>query len=219
MSILYEERQSDSPYVESVTRGYTMSDGSTVRPAEIHWHLVIVQEKGAVHPLVVGPWSTAGVAAWKEGAEILWIKFALGVFMPHLPAKTFLDRETALPGADSHSFWLKGSAWQFPHYDNVEAFVERLVHDDVLDRDPVVGAALENQPLQIAPRTLRHRFLCATGLTQSHVYQFGRAQQAAALLRQGRSILDTVDEAGYFDQPHLTRSLKRFIGKTPAQLS
>ncbi len=32
------------------------------------------------------------------------------------------------------------------------------------------------------------------------------------------SILDTVERAGYFDQPHLTRSLKRFIGQTPAQI-
>jgi methylphosphotriester-DNA--protein-cysteine methyltransferase len=45
-----------------------------------------------------------------------------------------------------------------------------------------------------------------------------RAHQAAALLRQGVSILDTTDALGYFDQPHLTRSLKQFVGHTPAQL-
>jgi Transcriptional regulator containing an amidase domain and an AraC-type DNA-binding HTH domain len=32
------------------------------------------------------------------------------------------------------------------------------------------------------------------------------------------SILDVVYEAGYYDQPHLTRSLKYFIGQTPAQI-
>jgi AraC-like DNA-binding protein len=32
------------------------------------------------------------------------------------------------------------------------------------------------------------------------------------------SILDTLHQAGYFDQPHLTRSLKYFIGQTPAQI-
>ncbi len=45
-----------------------------------------------------------------------------------------------------------------------------------------------------------------------------RARQAADLLAQGVSILDTVDQAGYADQPHLTRSLKHFIGQTPAQI-
>jgi AraC-like DNA-binding protein len=67
-------------------------------------------------------------------------------------------------------------------------------------------------------RTVRHRFLRATGLNASRIRQVKRAQHAQALLRQGVSILDTVDEAGYFDQPHLTRSLKQFIGYTPAQI-
>jgi AraC-like DNA-binding protein len=37
-------------------------------------------------------------------------------------------------------------------------------------------------------------------------------------LKQGISILDAVTLAGYADQPHLTRSLKRLVGQTPAQL-
>jgi len=45
-----------------------------------------------------------------------------------------------------------------------------------------------------------------------------RAHKAVELLQQGVSILDTVYEAGYYDQPHLTRSLKQFIGKTPSQI-
>jgi methylphosphotriester-DNA--protein-cysteine methyltransferase len=65
---------------------------------------------------------------------------------------------------------------------------------------------------------VRHRFLQATGQTQSHIRQYERAIKAASLLRHGVSILDTVFEAGYFDQPHLTRSLKHFLGFTPAQI-
>jgi hypothetical protein len=30
--------------------------------------------------------------------------------------------------------------------------------------------------------------------------------------------LETLWQAGYADQPHLTRSLKRFVGQTPAQI-
>jgi methylphosphotriester-DNA--protein-cysteine methyltransferase len=76
---------------------------------------------------------------------------------------------------------------------------------------------LQDQVPDAASRTVRHRFLQATGLTQNHIRQFRRAQQAAALLEQGVSILDVVDTLGYFDQPHLTKALKRFTGKTPAQ--
>jgi methylphosphotriester-DNA--protein-cysteine methyltransferase len=37
-------------------------------------------------------------------------------------------------------------------------------------------------------------------------------------LQQGASIPDTIIQAGYFDQPHLTHALKRFIGQTPVQI-
>ena len=106
MSIIYEERSSDSPYVETITRGWTESDGSTIRPAEVHWHMVFARHNGRIQPLVVGPWTSAGVASWAEGAEILWIKFKLGTFMPHLPPRDFLDVERILPGAARQSFWL-----------------------------------------------------------------------------------------------------------------
>jgi hypothetical protein len=38
------------------------------------------------------------------------------------------------------------------------------------------------------------------------------------LLREGVAIFDVVVGAGYFDQAHLTRSLKHFIGETPARI-
>jgi AraC-like DNA-binding protein len=217
MTIIFEERLSDSPYVEKITHGWTASDGCSVRPAECGWHMVFTQHDGKMHPLVVGPLMTAGVASWGEGAEILWVKFKLGTFMPHLPTKNYLNSETLLPEATSRSFWLKGSAWQFPSYENVETFVERLVRDDVLVCDPVVDATLQDRLPKIPPRTVRHRFLQATGLTRNHIRQFERAQRAAVLLGQGVTILDVVYQLGYFDQPHLTRAMKRFIGITPAQ--
>lgn len=217
MSLIYEERLSDSPYIELVTQGRTVGSSTTIRPAECHWHMIVVRHEGGIMPVMTGPLRTSGEVRFNEGVEMLWIKFKLGTFMPHMPTKNLLDTETPLPTATSRSFWLKGSAWQLPSYENVETFIERLVRDDILVRDPVVAAALNDEPQDIPDRTMRHRFLRATGLTQTYIRQMQRAQRAAALLEQGVPILDTVYEAGYFDQPHLTRSLKRFIGKTPAQ--
>jgi len=218
MSIIYEERPSDSPYVETIMHGRTLSDGSPVRPAECRWHMVFVRKDGEARVVFVGPWTTAGSTYYAEGAEILWVKFTLGAFMPHLPARSFLDTETILPEAASRSFWLKGSAWQLPDHENAETFVERLVRNGVLVRDPVVDAALRCRPQGLSARTVRHRFLRATGLTQSRIRQVERAQRAAALLRQGTPISDTVHEVGYFDQPHMTRSLKQWVGHAPAQI-
>jgi AraC-like DNA-binding protein len=220
MSIVYEERRSDSPYVEAVTHGLTESDGSTVRPAESRWHLVVVRQAGDARALAVGPLTGAGVASWAAGAEILWIRFAIGTFMPHVPTRNLLDTETVLPDATSKSFWLGGSALPFPDHENAEALVERLVREGVLARDPVVGAASTERPPQgLSPRTLRHRFLRATGLAQGAVRQVERANRAAAHLRRGVSIPDVVYEEGYFDQSHMTRSLKRWVGRTPARIA
>jgi hypothetical protein len=217
-SITSRARWSDSPYVESIMHGRTLSDDSPTRPAECHWHMVFVRKDGEVRAVLVGPWTTAGVAHYAEGAEILWIKFKLGAFMPHLPAGRFRDTETVLPSASSRSFWLKGSAWEFPDHENAETFVDRLVRNGVLVRDPLVDTVLRNRLQGLSPRTVRYRFLRATGLSQSRIRQIERAQQAATLLQRGILISDAVHEVGYFDQPHLTRSLKKWIGHTPAQI-
>jgi hypothetical protein len=218
MGFISEERLSDSPYVETITRGRSVGEGSIVRPAESHWHLVLVRLHGATRLLVVGPKTTAGVISYVDDAELLWIKFKLGTFLPELLARDHLDVEMALPGAGRHSFWLHGSAWQFPDFKNADTFVDRLARDGALSSDPVVSAVLQGQPHALSARAVRHRFLRATGLTHSHIQQLERARRAEALLRRGVPILDTVEEAGYFDQPHLTRSLNRWIGHTPAQL-
>jgi AraC-like DNA-binding protein len=218
MTIIFERRDSNSPYIESITQGYTAEDGLALRPAESNCHLIISKYQGKLQSLFTGPLPSAGTVTYSKGSELLWIRFALGTFMPHMPVRRFLDVETVLPAASSQSFWLKGSAWEFPDFDNVETFIDRLVREELLVRDPVVSAVLYDQPLDISSRTLRHRFLHATGLTQGYLRQQKRAQQAVMLLEQGMSILDTVFETGYFDQAHMTRSLKQFIGYTPAQI-
>lgn len=217
MTIVFETRLSDSPYIESVTWGHTLTDGAPIRPAEIHWHMVFSQHEGKLRPIIVGPWSASGQVTYGADAEILWVKFKIGTFMPHLPTRKIRDTETILPDASSRTFWLHGASWQFPTHENVETFVNRLVRDEILVYDPVVDAILQDEPQELSPRTVRHRFLQATGVSHNHIRQFERAQQAARLLAQGTSILDTVYETGYYDQPHLTRSLKQFIGYTPTQ--
>lgn len=219
MTILFEERASDSPYLATVTRGQTVGNGTSLRPAENHWHMVLRRLRGDTHLLIVGPWTTAGLISYDKDAELLWIKLKLGTYMPHLPTRGFLNSETVLPDAAKQTFWLKGSAWQFPTFENTEFFVKKLAREGVLAYDPVIGTALQGHPIELASRTVRHRFLHVTGLTQKHIRQLDRAKRAEALLQQGVSILDTVDEAGYFDQPHLTRSLKHWVGYTPAQIS
>ena len=93
------------------------------------------------------------------------------------------------------------------------------MREDLLVSDPLVQAVLAGQPPQMSMRTVRRRFLFATGLSYKAIEQIERAKQAAGLLEQGVSLLDTAYQAGYADQSHMTRSLKHFIGYTPAQIA
>jgi AraC-like DNA-binding protein len=152
------------------------------------------------------------------GTEFFGIRFKVGTVMPYLPASTLVDGDVELPDASSKSFWLNGSAWQFPSYENADTFVDWLVNQDLLVCDPAVEAALQGQLKDLSIRTVRRHFRRTTGLTQKAIHQIERARYATVLLQEGKSILDVVYEAGYYDQSHLTRSLKYFIGQTPSQI-
>lgn len=219
MTLIFEERQSDSSYVDLITTGVTTGSSTVIRPAEVHWHLVIAKFEGSILPIVTGPLTSSGIVNFTEGIEFLWIKFRLGTFIPRMPVRGILDTELTLPEAAGKLFWLDSNAWQPPTYENADTFVNRLVREGALEFDPLVPTALRDERPAFSERTVRHRFRRATGLTHIHIRQYERAQYAASLLRQGRSILDTVFDAGYFDQPHMTRSLKQFVGYTPAQLA
>ena len=220
MDLICDERVSDLPFVERIWRSQSEgSAGSFISMAESHWGMVVTRYRGRVTLTVRGPETRATPAYCPADAEFLGIQFKAGTFMPDLPAKMVMDRcDLNLPEATSHSFWLNGSAWQYPDYENVDTFVDWLAQEELLVLDPVVIAVLQKQPVAMSLRTVQRRFLQATGLTPTAARQIERARYATALLKQGLSILDTVYEAGYFDQPHLTRSLKHFIGLTPAQI-
>jgi len=219
VSAVFEHRSSESPYVEIIWRGRVEKDYSPLCPADVRWNLLFVKNREKVRISAEGPTTRSRLKNQFEGNQFLVIKFKLGVYMPYLPAIDLVDGDAVLPKAAGKSFSVNGSAWQLPSYENVETFVDRLVRSGVLIVDPLVSAVLQDQPQELSDRSVRRRFLYATGLTPRAIRQIERAQHAAALLEKGASILDATYEAGYADQPHLTRSLKRFYGQTPAQLS
>ncbi|MCI0560269.1 MAG: helix-turn-helix domain-containing protein [Nitrososphaera sp.] len=219
MIFTIEDRLSDSPFVERIWRAQSERTGSFSSIAMSCWEMVVTRYNGNFTLTVRGPESKAKpLYVSNVGAEYFGIRFKVGTVMPHLPASSLVDEDVNLPDASSKSFWLNGSAWQFPNYDNADTFVDRLVRQDLLERDPVVEATLQGQLKELSIRTARRHFLRTTGLSQSAIRQIERVRYAAVLLQEGMSILDVVYKAGYYDQPHLTRSLKYFIGQTPTQI-
>lgn len=215
-----EIRSSDSSFVHEIWHTQSEGNGNFISTAAIHWDMLIMRYRGQTTFTVQGPETQATFKSLPADAEWLGITFKLGTFMPNLPPIRLLDQyDVTLPKATGNAFWLDSSTWEFPTYDNADTFVNRLVSAGLLVRDPLVDEAMRGDPLDLTLRALQYRFRRATGLTPKAVQQIQRATQAATLLEQGRSILDTVYQLGYFDQSHLTNSLRRYIGRTPAQIS
>jgi hypothetical protein len=220
ISLPGEERLSDSPFVERVWYSRSAEGGAFISVAESHWEMVITRCRDQTTLTVRGPETHATPAFSPPDAEFCGIVFKPGAFMPSFPVSKVMDRhDINLPRASSRSFWLHGAAWRFPTFENADTFVNRLVREDLLVYDSLIDVVLREQPHSLSRRTMQRRFLQATGLTYSQLYQIQRARHATSLLEQGIAILDVVDAAGYSDQPHMTRALKHLMGQTPAQIS
>ena len=182
--------------------------------------MVVTRHKGKTTMTVRGPETKATTIDCPAEGEWFGVRFRLGTFMPQLPVANLLDRQdVVLPGATGRSFRLNGSTWDYPDFENAEVFVARLVKRGMIARDRAVDDALRGVHSALSVRSVQRHFLQATGMTHSTFRQIERARHATNLLKQGVSILDAVHEAGFFDQAHLTRSLKRLIGQTPARIA
>ncbi len=212
------ERRSDSPFVERIWTTQSERPSSFTSISTVFWSMVISKWQGHLTIGIHGPETGANRKEFPTEGEWVGIAFKLGTFVPQLSPGSLLDGNITLPGNSGRSFSLGDSAWQFPTYENAETFVDRLVRSGVLAHDPVVSAIHAGQPASLSLRMIQYRFLHATGLSQRTIRQIERARYAASLLRQGVSIFDVVAETGYSDQSHLTRSLKHFIGHTPAEI-
>jgi methylphosphotriester-DNA--protein-cysteine methyltransferase len=71
----------------------------------------------------------------------------------------------------------------------------------------------------VPERTAQSRFVRAVGLSRRTLQVIERARYAARRLREGVAIADVVCGAGYYDQPDLTRAIRRLIGHTPLDVA
>lgn len=220
MEFVFDAELPTSSFVEMLWHTRSERAGTFTSVAASNWEMVIATLNGRTTITARGPETRASEADFPADAEFFGITFKLGTFMPHLPVKTLLDRQDAtLPEASSNTFWLHGSAWEVPTFDNADVFVSRLIRQGILARDTEVAAAIQGETPNLSVRSLQYRFVQATGLTHKTIQQIERAHSALSLLEQGTPILDTAFELGFFDQAHLTNSLKRFIGKSPSQIA
>lgn len=217
--IIFEERPTDSPLIERVWRSHSEGSGEFSSMAACHWEIVVSRLEGKTSLIVRGPETQATTAHCPADGEWFAIRFKLGTFMPHLPPGELRDRnDVVLPNASGRSFWLDGSAWDHPDFENAETFVNRLVKRGLIASEPLVRDVIDGRTHGLSTRTAQRRFLQVTGMTRATIDQIGRARRAVLLLKQRYSIADVVYTCGYYDQAHFTRSMKYFVGQTPGQI-
>ena len=214
------DRPSDSPFIERVWCCHSEAGGRFLSVASTHWEFVVTRLSGDTVITLRGPETGPREVDCPANGEWFAIRFKAGTFMPALPVWRLLNgRDVNLPFAMRGRFRLDSSAWEIPDFDNAEVFVDRLVRRGLLVRDAAVAAALAGDADALNARTAQRHFRHATGMSHSAMRQIDRARHATLLLREGLSPGEAAAEAGYFDQAHLTRSLRRFIGLTPGGIA
>jgi helix-turn-helix protein len=218
MGLRFTSRRSDSPWVDAVWTCPSDRVGEMTSVAGTRCGLVFWECAGRPHAGVTGPEGATGTAPVPEGAAFVGVEFAIGTSLRGLPAPSLTGGGVELPDTTRTSFRLAGSRWETPGPDDVEALVAHLVRDGAVVRDPVVGEVVRGGRPEVSERTLERRFRAATGLTRGAVRQIERAREAAHLLAAGKGAADVVTALGYFDQAHLARALRRYVGRTATQL-
>jgi Helix-turn-helix domain len=217
---VFNDRLSDSPCVERVWTARSERAGEFLSVAASNCELVVSRYRNETFLTVRGPETHMTTVDCPADGDWLGIRLKVGAFLPHfLPAMLRDRQDVTLPGATTRSFWLGGSAWEYPTFENADTFAARLLRKGIIARDRTVDALVRGEVPLLSRRSAQRHFRRATGLTYAAFRQIERARYATTLLREGVGIADVVYRAGYFDQPHLTRSLKYLIGQTPAEVA
>lgn len=216
---LETEKDVAPAFVHRAWRTKSIPKDAFISVALPHWQIVFVRAgDGERQVFMRGPETLATESPIPQDCEFWGVEFKLGTYMPEASVAGLADRAFEVKVDPLGCFSLGGRRWEWPNFDDVDAFVSALANDGALVRDPVVEDVLDRKPTELTERTLQRRFVGATGLTYGTVRQIRRAESAVDLLTRGETILNTAAQLGYSDQAHLTRAMRRFLGRTPASI-
>lgn len=192
-------------------------------------------------PRVSGPQTRPTVERLDPGSVVVGLRFRPGAAPGALgvPASELIDLALGsdeLWGSDALALGERMAAAGSPR--RAAAMLEAAVLDrlgDTATADPLVGEAVRRlhpwgvrdvrslpSSLHISERQLRRRCHEAIGLAPKLLQRMLRFQGFLALTQrehwEGTSLARLAADAGYADQPHLTRESLRLAGRTPRAL-
>ena len=212
-------RASDSPFVAAISLVSYDGQAPDSTVPDGMWDLVVQRHAGTVAVLQTGTITRPAELGYGSGDEHLSISFKPGVYMPRLPGARMVDRSVLRPAISTRRFELDADVFEIPSFENAEGLVDRLVERGLIVRDDIVADVAEGRPVAISTRTVQRHFLWALGLTPKQLAQIQRANRAVDQLEGGQAPVDVAFDLDYADQSHLTRSLQRFIGRTPGEIA
>ena len=218
VGLQFETRRSDSPWIDTVWTCTSEQVTAMTSVAGVRWGLVFWEQAGRAYAGITGPETRTGTAPVPEGATFAGIEFAVGTSLRAVPTSALVDGGIGLPDTTRQTFRLDGAYWETPGPDDAEALVESLVRAGIVVRDLLVADVLRGHRPAVSVRTVERRFRVATGLTRGAARQIERVRTAAELLAAGDPAADVVAKLDYFDEPHLARALRSYVGRTVRQL-
>lgn len=218
----YREWESGSEMVRVAWRAVVAQDGTWTTGGSEFWGLAFTRYPDGRHVAqIVGPTLKPRTMSLYAG-EVSWgVDLAPHVFWRGLAKTSVVDELRDLPTERVGEQWwfeLGGVRWPVPAVEELDATVERLRANGLLVAEPLIGAVLAGEQVDVPERTVRRRFQATTGLRRGQVEQLRRARRAYTLLTTGWPLAEAAVEAGFADQAHMTRELRRLAGSTPARL-
>ena len=189
-------------------------------------------------PVVVGPWTDPFVVRFPAGTRIIGVRFepgrAPGIL--GIPAAELLNRSVPLYDVWSASCARSRSALDVPTAVSQSALALTLARASAsaappdgaivagirwLARHPGATVDQLSRWIGISQRQLQRRFSAAVGYGPKMfqcVLRFQRLLNCASRAGRPVPLADLAAIAGYADQAHMTREIRRFSGCTPKAL-
>ena len=191
-------------------------------------------------PVVVGPWTESFVADLAAGTTIVGVRFHPGRApgLLGIPADTLLNQSVPLDAisraplrdrlsciadepdlATKRSALIAGLFHSLPNRSPIDHPVSAAIR--WLARDANGHVQQLSDWIGLSSRQLQRRFSSAVGYgpkTFHSILRFQRVLNLASGEPNGKTLADLALQAGYADQAHMTREVRRFSGTPPKQV-
>jgi hypothetical protein len=215
---IFNSRSSPLEAIDTVWTAQAVTDGVYNATPDGSWDLIHIEKPGGGHLVfLTGQQSQPASVPYQAGEISIVISFAAHFFPQSGPLPPDGAVVQFLP-VEGGRFSLACLDLPLPTYDNAELIVSELLSAGVLRKDLVVTGGLGIMTFAASERSLQRHFRDTTGLSQKDFEQIRRAQKAVRLLQAGGKPADVAIAAGFTDQAHMTKSIKRIMGRLPTKV-